>query len=248
MLDAAAIRNRRSHLHLSPEAAAAITRYTWPGNVRELRNAMEAAAVLCEGETIHSANLPEAISKHASRTIMPTSPKASLDEIERQHILQRAVREPTLGKAAAILGINVTTLYRKRKRYNLDVSRWFEVQVNHACVCASGRIIAAPDDFDMELTGWESTDGKVDYTASVACPRPQRHPVDARPNADDRRRLRSQQYIGWAAQFAKLSIAITSASRPLTTCMPRCMRSNLPSCRAGCRLCYRRAAMRLRIG
>ena len=122
MLDAAAIRNGRSHLHLSPEAAAAITRYNWPGNVRELRNAMEAAAVLCEGETVHSANLPEAIYKHASGAIMPTSPKESLDEIERQHILRVLSESPTLGKAAATLGINVTTLYRKRKRYNLDVS------------------------------------------------------------------------------------------------------------------------------
>jgi two-component system, NtrC family, response regulator AlgB len=122
MLDAAAIRNGRSHLQLSSEAAAAITRYNWPGNVRELRNAMEAAAVLSEGETVHLANLPEAIYKHASGTIVPTSPKASLDEIERQHILRVLSESPTLEKAAATLGINVTTLYRKRKRYNLDVS------------------------------------------------------------------------------------------------------------------------------
>lgn len=122
MLDAAAIRNGRSHLHLSPEAAAAISRYSWPGNVRELRNAMEAAAVLSEGETVHLANLPEAIYKHPSGTIMPTSPKASLDEIERQHILRVLSESSTLGKAAETLGINVTTLYRKRKRYNLDVS------------------------------------------------------------------------------------------------------------------------------
>jgi NtrC-family two-component system response regulator AlgB len=122
MLDAAAIRNRRSHLRLSPEAAAAISCYSWPGNVRELRNAMEAAAVLSEGETVHLANLPEAIYKRASGTIVPTSPKASLDEIERQHILRVLSESPTLGKAAATLGIDVTTLYRKRKRYNLDVA------------------------------------------------------------------------------------------------------------------------------
>lgn len=122
MLDAAALRNRRARLHLSQEAAAVMTRYTWPGNVRELRNAMEAAAVLCEGETIHSANLPEVISKDASRTITPTSPKDSLGEIERQHILRALSESPTLGQAAATLGINVTTLYRKRKRYNLDVA------------------------------------------------------------------------------------------------------------------------------
>jgi NtrC-family two-component system response regulator AlgB len=122
MLDAAAIRNGRGHLHLSQEAAAVITRYNWPGNVRELRNAMEAAAVLCEGETIHSANLPEVISKDASWAVPPTSPKDTLGEIERQHILRVLSESPTLGQAAAILGINVTTLYRKRKRFNLDVA------------------------------------------------------------------------------------------------------------------------------
>ena len=122
MLATAAIRNRRGNLHLSPEAAAVMTRYRWPGNVRELRNAMEAAAVLCESETITLANLPEAVAKHASGTITPTLSKTTLDEIERQHILRVLAESPTLEQAAATLGINVVTLYRKRKRFKLDVA------------------------------------------------------------------------------------------------------------------------------
>jgi NtrC-family two-component system response regulator AlgB len=122
MLAAAAIRNCRGNLNLSPEAAAVMTRYRWPGNVRELRNAMEAAAVLCEDETITLANLPEAVAKHVSGTIIPTLSKATLDEIERQHILRVLAESPTLEQAAATLGINVVTLYRKRKRFNLDVA------------------------------------------------------------------------------------------------------------------------------
>jgi len=122
MLAAAAIRNHRGSLYLSPEAAAAMTLYRWPGNVRELRNAMEAAAVLCEGETVTLATLPEAISKNASGVITPTLSTTSLEEMERQHILQVLAESTTLEQAAATLGINVATLWRKRKRYNLDLT------------------------------------------------------------------------------------------------------------------------------
>jgi two-component system, NtrC family, response regulator AlgB len=121
MLETAAIRNGRSRLHLSSEAAAVIRRYSWPGNVRELRNAMEAAAVLCETDTVTVANLPEAIRRQISANSMSISPRTSLDEIERQQIVRVLSESPTLGKAAATLGIHITTLYRKRKRYKLDL-------------------------------------------------------------------------------------------------------------------------------
>jgi NtrC-family two-component system response regulator AlgB len=44
----------------------------------------------------------------------------SLDEIERLHIVQVLSESATLEDAAARLGINVTTLWRKRKRYGID--------------------------------------------------------------------------------------------------------------------------------
>ena len=120
MLAVAAIRNDRGELRLSPEAAAAMTLYPWPGNVRELRNAMEAAAVLCEGETITLATLPAAISTNAPGVIVPPLSKTSLEEIERQHILRVVAESATLEQAAATLGVNVTTLWRKRRRYHLE--------------------------------------------------------------------------------------------------------------------------------
>jgi two-component system, NtrC family, response regulator AlgB len=122
MLAAAAIRNCRGNLNLSPEAAAVMTRYRWPGNVRELRNAMEAAPVLCEGETISLANLPEAVAKYALGILTSISSKANLHEIERLHILRVLAESSTMEQAAATLGVNVATLYRKRKRFNLDVA------------------------------------------------------------------------------------------------------------------------------
>jgi two-component system, NtrC family, response regulator AlgB len=122
LLAAAAIRNDRADLHLSAEAAAALTVYGWPGNVRELRNAMEAAAVLCQGEAITLADLPESVSTQARSIVNPTSSAVSLDEIEREHILQVLAESRTLEQAAATLGIDVATLWRKRKRHKLTVT------------------------------------------------------------------------------------------------------------------------------
>jgi two-component system, NtrC family, response regulator AlgB len=121
MLAAATIRNHRGDLQLSAEAAAAMTLYRWPGNLRELRNAMEAAAVLCEGQTVALAALPEAVAKATNATIRPSS-TTSLEEVERRQILRVLAESATLEEAAATLGINVSTLWRKRKRYKLDLS------------------------------------------------------------------------------------------------------------------------------
>ena len=51
--------------HVSPEAMGLLRRYDWPGNVRELRNALERTLVLCEGDEITSADLPEEIREYA---------------------------------------------------------------------------------------------------------------------------------------------------------------------------------------
>jgi NtrC-family two-component system response regulator AlgB len=120
MLAAAAIRNHRGDLQISPEAAAAMTLYRWPGNLRELRNAMEAAAVLCEGQTVSLAALPEAVANSATNAITAPSSETSLEEAERHQLLRVLAESATLEEAAATLGINVTTLWRKRKRYKLD--------------------------------------------------------------------------------------------------------------------------------
>jgi NtrC-family two-component system response regulator AlgB len=45
---------------------------------------------------------------------------ASLEEVEREHIKRVLAQSATLDEAAATLGINVTTLWRKRKRYGAD--------------------------------------------------------------------------------------------------------------------------------
>jgi two-component system, NtrC family, response regulator AlgB len=119
MLSGAAARNHRGELQFSPEACEALTRYPWHGNVRELRNAVERATVLSHGEVITAEYLPDALFREPS-TIRVAPTAASLERIEREHIMHVLAESPTLEDAAATLGINVSTLWRKRKRYRLD--------------------------------------------------------------------------------------------------------------------------------
>jgi NtrC-family two-component system response regulator AlgB len=102
---------------LSAAAAEALLAYAWPGNIRELRNAMERAVILYPEATLGREALPERIAAQVA-----TAPRLggdfTLDQIEREHIERVAARTPTLDDAARTLGIDASTLYRKRKKYD----------------------------------------------------------------------------------------------------------------------------------
>ena len=121
LLSAASVRNRRTPMQLAPQAAAALKNYNWPGNVRELRNALERAAVLCRSDVITLEDLPDSIFREAPHGgPAGAGETASLEKIEREHIMRVLAQSATLDEAAATLGINVTTLWRKRRRYGAD--------------------------------------------------------------------------------------------------------------------------------
>jgi NtrC-family two-component system response regulator AlgB len=122
LLEGLAIRHGRARAALPSEAARrALASYAWPGNVRELQNALERAVVLCPGDTIEAEALPDAVLAPPP----PTAPEGaaevsgSLEQLERLHIEQVLAESATLEQAAARLGIGVTTLWRRRKRYGL---------------------------------------------------------------------------------------------------------------------------------
>jgi len=121
LLGVLAARHHRGPLHLAPEARRVLMGYRWPGNVRELMNTLERAVVLSRGDTICTEDLPDRLlapAPAAPPTPMPAD--LSLEELERRHIQQVLGDSTTLEEAAARLGINATTLWRKRKRYGLD--------------------------------------------------------------------------------------------------------------------------------
>jgi DNA-binding NtrC family response regulator len=120
MLAGAAARMHRPRLSLSPEALSALMRYRWPGNIFELGNAIERAVVLCQSDLVTPEYLPDALANEHSQPRSATALSARLDDIERDQIIRVMAASPTLGSAAHKLGINVVTLWRRRKRYGLD--------------------------------------------------------------------------------------------------------------------------------
>jgi NtrC-family two-component system response regulator AlgB len=105
----------------SPEARAAMARYAWPGNLRELRNAVERAVILAAGLEIGLADLPERIATSPAAALDPCAAGGplTLEQLEIEHIRRVLARSPSLDAAARALGIDPSTLYRKRKQYGL---------------------------------------------------------------------------------------------------------------------------------
>lgn len=96
----------------------------WPGNLRELRNAMERAVILARGPKIEEDDLPIPTMvtgpglEDDVKAIVPGA-SVSIQELETEHIRRVLARTRTLQEATAILGIDQTTLYRKRRRLGL---------------------------------------------------------------------------------------------------------------------------------
>ncbi len=107
---------------ISKEAMTALINYNWQGNVRELQNAVERAFIL-SNEEIDLESLPSKIKISATAGAFemrdPEGLRPTLEEVERRYVLEilnTAGQDKTL--AANILGIDLSTLYRKLKRYD----------------------------------------------------------------------------------------------------------------------------------
>jgi two-component system response regulator HydG len=119
----AASRGRK--VRLAPETLEAMQGYDWPGNVRELENALERAAVMTPGEDIGPGALPAKITERAPQPLVQASlpPNPTLEIIERAYIhwvLQAEGGNKT--RAAEVLGIDPSTLYRKLLRYGMETA------------------------------------------------------------------------------------------------------------------------------
>jgi two-component system, NtrC family, response regulator AlgB len=96
----------------------ALLRYPWPGNIRELRNAVERGVILASGPLVELHHLPSQVSSPAQASPGASGP-ATLDELEAQHIRRTLASTSTIEESAARLGIDPSTLYRKRKKYGI---------------------------------------------------------------------------------------------------------------------------------
>lgn len=123
----------REVLGFSESAMAALQRYDWPGNVRELENAIERAVVLCRRPQIDIEDLPEVLqpvsmpkmAAIAMAADVPDSPmplETVLQGPERR-IIEAALKRNEWNRQATAseLNINRTTLYKKMRKYQLDL-------------------------------------------------------------------------------------------------------------------------------
>ncbi|KIH76953.1 two component, sigma54 specific, transcriptional regulator, Fis family [Geoalkalibacter ferrihydriticus] len=122
----------RPLMSISPAAMAAIEAYAWPGNVRELENLIERTVALTDGEVIEPDDLPASIAgaNPPSPYATPEAPRVTptgvdmvrvISDIERAMICESLeLTKGVKARAAALLGINRTTLVEKIKRLGLE--------------------------------------------------------------------------------------------------------------------------------
>jgi len=108
---------------LDVAALEMLQEYNWPGNVRELENALERAVILTPGPQIGVDGLPERVTQRkAEPLVSPRTPlNPTLEAIERAYIMWVLQSEGgNKSRAAEVLGIDPSTLYRKLSRYGVE--------------------------------------------------------------------------------------------------------------------------------
>ena len=126
---------------VSADTFARLRSYSWPGNVRQLRNCLERALLLSNNGLITPNELPPEVLRGTNPTsfypaVSPTlavssapgpidsgglSQPSSLRDMEKQQIINALEQTGWhRGKAAEMLGISPSTLYRRLRDYNLE--------------------------------------------------------------------------------------------------------------------------------
>jgi NtrC-family two-component system response regulator AlgB len=114
-LESFARRHGRPARKLSPAALARLRAYAWPGNVRELQNVIERAVILGNEATV----VPAQLLLEPVLAPVVVDAGASLEDVERRHMAAVLAASDNLEAAARTLGVDASTLYRKRKLYGL---------------------------------------------------------------------------------------------------------------------------------
>jgi transcriptional regulator with PAS, ATPase and Fis domain len=110
---------------ISPEVLTIFENYDWPGNVRELANILERILYSIDGDTIQIHRLPIFLNGiiTGSTKLQPTLLKRLREDMEKEALLHAIhISNDNKNKAAKLLGIHRTALYKKMKKLNIPIS------------------------------------------------------------------------------------------------------------------------------
>ena len=115
------VKLRKSIKKIDDEFLQRLIEYNFPGNIRELRNLIERAIILTNSNELKVTSLPSELLESRIDTTSGIKEIVNLEELEEEHILKilnQAKGNKT--KAAELLGIGLTTLYRKLQAYGIE--------------------------------------------------------------------------------------------------------------------------------
>lgn len=104
---------------ISNEAMEKLQYYSWPGNIRELINTIERSVIMTQHLKLKTGDLSPNIANFNPSATSETTLK-NLAQVEKNHIQNVILHTASLEEAAQVLGIDPATLWRKRKKYQLD--------------------------------------------------------------------------------------------------------------------------------
>ena len=110
---------------ISPEVLSIFENYDWPGNVRELGNILERVLYSIDGDTIQVHHLPIFLQSMSggSMKLQPTLLRRLKEDMEKEALIHAIrISKDNKNKAAKLLGIHRTALYKKMKKLNIPVS------------------------------------------------------------------------------------------------------------------------------
>jgi DNA-binding NtrC family response regulator len=117
-IDLFAYQIKKKKLHVDESFLEKLKKYEFKGNIRELRNIIERAVILSEGDVLTAALLPSEVIMAEGSGKSPYD-LSTIEKIYIQKVLQLTKGNKT--KSAELLGIGVTTLYRKLEEYKISV-------------------------------------------------------------------------------------------------------------------------------
>ena len=114
-------------MRFAPRTIELLADYSWPGNVRELSNVLENMMIMTDGNIIEEHNIPAHIQQAAKKPLFIETPDYFdsyklaniLTEVEKEVIRKAIADFGPLRKVAVHLGIDLSTLVRKKKKYKI---------------------------------------------------------------------------------------------------------------------------------